>query len=171
MSEWVWKRSIDGAARFVLATPGQNPLVCFGINPSTATPTNLDPTAKRVSKFAEDNQFDGWAMLNVYPQISTDPKGLHQQLDLLLKEESEQRIANFINGRPLTIVAAWGNLIDSRNFLIGIMRDIVNLPELCACRWVMFGSATQANHPRHPLYVKGDTPLMDFDIHTYLAHR
>lgn len=171
MDGWVWERSVDGSARFVLATPGQNPLVCFGINPSTATPYKLDPTVKRVSKFAEVGRFDGWAMLNVYPQISTDPKGLHQKVDLRLKEENEQRIANFISGRPLTIVAAWGNLIDSRNFLMRSMQDIVNLPELHACRWVMLGGATQVNHPRHPLYVKGDTPLMEFDIHTYLARR
>ena len=171
MDGWLWERSVDDAARFVLATPGQNPLVCFGINPSTATPYKLDPTVTRVSKFAEGSHFDSWAMLNVYPQISTDPKGLHQEVDLQLKEENEQRIANFINGRPLTILAAWGNLIGSRNFLMGSIRDIVKLPELHACRWVMLGSATQANHPRHPLYVKRDTLLMDFDVHAYLARR
>lgn len=171
MNEWVWERSVDGAARFILAPPGQNPLVCFGINPSTATPHKLDPTVKRVSKFAENGQFDGWAMLNVYPQISTDPKGLHQQVDLQLKKENEQHIAKFINARSLTIVAAWGNLIDSRKFLVDLMRDLVSLPELSACRWVMLGEATQANHPRHPLYVKGGTPLKSFDIHAYLARR
>src|SRR5690606_30469284 len=86
---WIWERNVDGSARFVLATPGRNPLVCLGINPSTATPHKLDPTVKRVSKFAEGGHFDGWAMLNAYPQISTDPKGLHQEIDLQLKEENE----------------------------------------------------------------------------------
>lgn len=55
---------------------GENPLVCFGINPSTAVPNALDPTLKRVRRFAAENGYDSWTMLNVYPQIATNPKTL-----------------------------------------------------------------------------------------------
>jgi hypothetical protein len=66
--QWIYERSADGSARFVLGTVGVNPLVCFGINPSTAVPNAPDGTVARVSKFAVDS----WTMLNVYPQIATD---------------------------------------------------------------------------------------------------
>ena len=48
-TRWLYERTIDNAARFVLGTIGANPLICFGINPSTAEPGNLDPTVNYVS--------------------------------------------------------------------------------------------------------------------------
>lgn len=87
--QWVWERSIDGSARFVLGTVGVNPLVCSGVNPSTATPNALDRTVARVRRFAADNGHDSWTMLNVYPQISTDPKGLDRVHLSELKAENE----------------------------------------------------------------------------------
>ena len=44
-------------------------LVCIGINPSTAIPEQLDPTVKRVQKYAKNSgEYGAWYMLNVYPQ-------------------------------------------------------------------------------------------------------
>ncbi|MGA7146872.1 MAG: DUF1643 domain-containing protein [Microbacterium sp.] len=103
MTRWIWKKTPDGTPRYVLGTVGENPLVCFGINPSTAVPNDLDPTVTRVSKFAERHGHDSWTMLNVYPQISTDPKGMHLALDPVLKAENERHIADHVGGRPLTI--------------------------------------------------------------------
>lgn len=169
VTEWIWERSADGTARFVLGTVGKNPLVCFGINPSTATPHSLDRTVNRVSKFAEREPFDSWIMLNVYPQISTDPKGMHLDYDLALKRENELHIARLIDGRPRTILAAWGNLIESRPYLWDAMRDIALIAELASSRWISLGEPTTSGHPRHPLYVKSTTPFIDFDIPNYLA--
>ena len=70
--QWIYERSADGSARFVLGTVGVNPLVCFGINPSAAVPNAPDRTVARVGNFAVDNCYDSWTMLNVYPQIATD---------------------------------------------------------------------------------------------------
>lgn len=64
-TQWIYAPSDDDSARFVLGTEGQKPLVCFGINPSTAVPGNLDPTVTRVRNIAAQNQFDSWLMLNV----------------------------------------------------------------------------------------------------------
>lgn len=73
---WVYEPSADGSARFVLGTVGDNPLVCFGINPSIAVPNSLDPTVRRVRGLASTLEFDSWTMLNVYPQIATLPKDI-----------------------------------------------------------------------------------------------
>jgi hypothetical protein len=65
--DWLYERTPDNSARFVLGIDGANPLVCFGLNPSTAEPNNRDPTVTRVHKFARMNGFHGFIMLNGYP--------------------------------------------------------------------------------------------------------
>ena len=165
---WVYKRSPDGSARFVLGTVGEHPLVCFGINPSTAKPGALDPTVKRVARFAAENGFDSWAMLNVYPQVATDPKLMDREYRQEFKLENERHIARLINGRPLTLLAAWGGLVTSRPYLRTLLEDILTLTSIAGCRWVCLGDPTKNGHPRHPLYVKADTPLVPYDIHQYV---
>ena len=61
--------------RYVLGRVGRRPLVCIGINPSTAQPGALDPTLKSVERLANANGFDSWIMFNVYPQRATNPNG------------------------------------------------------------------------------------------------
>lgn len=56
--------------------PGDNPLVCFGIIPSTAEPEDLDNTMKSVDRIAKSNGFDSWIMLNIYPQRATSPNDM-----------------------------------------------------------------------------------------------
>jgi hypothetical protein len=170
--QWVYEPSADGLARFVLGTVGENPLVCFGINPSTATPSALDRTVARVSRFAADNGYDSWTMLNVYPQISTDPKGLDRVYQADLKTENERTIARLLGERrsdqPRTLLAAWGGLIESRAYLPRLLRDIVQLTANAGCDWVSLGQPTQRDHPRHPLYVKGSTPFKPFSADRYV---
>ncbi|WP_172829665.1 DUF1643 domain-containing protein [Microterricola viridarii] len=171
-SQWVYERAADGSARFVLGTVGENPLVCFGINPSTATPDALDRTVKRVSSFAADNGYDSWTMLNVYPQISTDPKGLDRMHRADLKAENERNIAKVLGGRPSdqprTLLAAWGGLIESRAYLPMLLRDIVQLTADAGCEWMSLGQPTKDGHPRHPLYVRGDTALQPFSADRFV---
>lgn len=166
---WVYERSSDGAARFVLGTVGENPLVCFGINPSTARPGVLDPTVKRVARFASDNGFDSWTMLNVYPQIATDPKLMDLEHRGALKFENESQIKRVIDDRPLTLLAAWGGLIASRPYLRLLLRDIVASTARVGCEWVSLGAPTKDGHPRHPLYVRADVRLTRFDVGRYLS--
>ncbi len=167
-AQWLYERTEDGSARFVLGTAGDNPLVCFGINPSTAVPNALDRTVARVSKFAASNGFDSWVMLNVYPQIATDPKHMDRAYRAELKQENERHISEFIDGRPLTLLAAWGVLIDSRSYLRSLLTDILKLTTAAGCEWVSLGTPTKDGHPRHPLYVPGDTALQPFSVARYV---
>jgi len=164
---WIYERTADGSARFVLGEVGDNPLLCFGINPSTAVPNAPDRTVSRVIRFARDNGYDGWAMLNVYPQISTDPKNLDRVLRPELKAENEHHIARLIDGRPLALLAAWGGLITSRPYLRPLLRDIATLTSAVGCSWVTLGELTEEGHPRHPLYVRADAPLQPFNMEPY----
>lgn len=166
--QWIYERSADRSARFVLGTVGVNPLVCFGINPSTAVPHAPDRTVARVSKFAVDNGYDSWTMLNVYPQIATDPKNLDRECHPDLKAENEGHIARMIDDRPLTLLAAWGGLIAFRPYLPSLLKDIIQLTSAAGCDWVSLGDPTKEGHPRHPLYVRADTPLQIFSVDRYL---
>ena len=62
---WIYERNHDNSARYVLGEAGHNPLICIGVNPSTAEPNNLDPTLRSVKRFAEFHNFDGWLMFNL----------------------------------------------------------------------------------------------------------
>lgn len=166
--EWTYEHTPDDSARFVLGTVGENPLVCFGINPSTAVPNAPDRTVGRVIRFAAANGFDSWTMLNVYPQISTDPKGMHLEHDPNLKAENEHHITRMVEGKP-TLLAAWGVLITSRPYLRSLLADILQITTAAGAQWVSLGEPTKDGHPRHPLYLSADTPLAPFDVERYLA--
>lgn len=164
--QWIYEPSADGNARFVLGTVGTNPLVCFGINPSTAKPGDLDRTVNRVQSFASSNGYDSWTMLNVYPQISTDPKGMHVLYLPELKTENERHVAQMVKGRP-TLLAAWGGNLTRRPYLAVLLRDILQITNSAGARWVSLGEPTKDGHPGHPLYVPGVTPLVPFDMDGY----
>ena len=164
---WMYERTADNSARFILGTEGGNPLICFGINPSTAEPGNLDPTVNYVSRLAAANGFDSFVMFNVYAQRATDPDNLHLAPAPELVEANERQIAAYIGGGKRMLWAAWGGLINKRPYLKGLVRRIVSLPELCNCEWVSRGVPTKDGHPHHPLYVKKDAPFEPFDISIY----
>lgn len=165
---WLYAHSADGAARYVLGTVGENPLVCFGINPSTAKPEALDNTVKRVRDFAANNNHDSWIMLNVYPQIATNPNNLDLMERAGLRQANEKHIAALLTDRPATLLAAWGNLIDKRDYLTPLLKNLVNVVSGADHQWHSLGGPTVKGHPRHPLYVRADAPLQPFDIRSYI---
>lgn len=78
--KWVYDAEEIGPDmfRYSLGEKGKNPLIVFGINPSTAAPEYLDATIKAVKDIVEtSNKYNGYLMLNIYPQRATDPKCMH----------------------------------------------------------------------------------------------
>ena len=49
---WYYEPHTYQSYRYVLGRVGKHPLVCIGINPSTAQPGALDPTLKSVERLA-----------------------------------------------------------------------------------------------------------------------
>lgn len=94
--EWLYENSIDNTSRYAMGMIGKNPLLCVGINPSTAEPNSLDPTLKSVARISEANGHDSWIMINVYPQRATDIDNLHIQKDYKLHIENMKYIENII---------------------------------------------------------------------------
>ena len=53
---WYYEPHTYQSYRYVLGRVGKHPLVCIGINPSTAQPGALDPTLKSVERLAAANR-------------------------------------------------------------------------------------------------------------------
>ena len=73
---WLYAPTTFLPYRYVLGKRCERPLVCIGINPSTADPMRLDPTLQSVERIAARGGFDGFMMMNVYAQRATVPNEL-----------------------------------------------------------------------------------------------
>ena len=86
--KWLYVPDFYSEYRYILGTRGKNPLICIGINPSTAEPDNLDNTLKSVERIALGNGFDSFIMFNVYAQRATRPQDMERECNLLLHREN-----------------------------------------------------------------------------------
>jgi len=168
--KWIYETDKSGEYRYSLGKKGKNTLLCIGVNPSHAKPEEYDGTVSSVERIAKHNQFDSWLMLNLYPQRSADPKLLHQRIIKKYHEANLEIIESHLENDELTIWAAWGNLIDSRDFLKHCLSDIFNMSQFYDCKWLSAGEPLKAGHPRHPLYLRKNTVLTDFDMEHYMEN-
>ena len=67
-----------------------------------------------------------------------------------------------------TMWAAWGTLIEKRDYLPGLMREMVALTREKNIPWVTFGPRSKKGHPHHPLYLRKDSTPEPFDVESYL---
>lgn len=125
--------------RFLLGVSGTNPLICFGVNPSTGTDKFADKTLHMVEQIAKRNGYDGWIMLNIYPQCTTDPNGLPEKIDITLHNENIKYITEVLQKRDLALWAAWGKPITLRPYLLECLREIHAIAIENNCCWVAFG--------------------------------
>ncbi|MDR3019318.1 MAG: DUF1643 domain-containing protein [Treponema sp.] len=174
INDWLYVNSSDNTARFALGIHGDNPLFCFGINPSTAAPDNLDATIKRVQDFAKSNGHNSWIMLNVYPKREKNPECIDVQCNDDLHNENIKQITKVINKYldkgNITILAGWGASIENQEWLLNkSLIEIINrIKDIASnCKWVCLGK-TKNGHPRHPLFVNGTEKFQDFDIKVYM---
>lgn len=169
IEKWLYAPNFYSEYRYILGTRGKNPLICIGINPSTAKPDDLDNTLKSVERIALGNGFDSFLMFNVYAQRATSPDDMEKQCNPLLHRENMEafRYVLSISQKP-AVWAAWGSIIEKRKYLPQCVRDMVLLGEEYGASWYCAGAVTKKGHPHHPLYLKKDSPLKPFDVRTYL---
>lgn len=88
IKKWIYAPNFYCDYRYILGTRGKNPLICIGINPSTAQPGDLDNTLKSVERIALGNGFDSFIMFNVYAQRATDPNSMEKTCNYKLHMEN-----------------------------------------------------------------------------------
>ena len=172
IEKWLYAPNFYSEYRYILGTRGNNPLICIGINPSTAQPGDLDNTLKSVERIALGNGFDSFIMFNVYAQRATDPDTMERQCNLSLHKENLEafRYVLSISERP-AVWAAWGAIIEKRDYLADCVRDMVAVGQEFGARWCCAGAISKKGHPHHPLYLRKDEKLKPFDITGYLNGR
>ena len=167
--KWLYVPDFYTEYRYILGTKGANPLICIGVNPSTAAPDDLDNTLKSVQRIADGNGFDSFIMFNVYAQRATRPQDMERVRNEALHRENMaafEYVLRRCEGVP-AVWAAWGNIIELRPYLKDCVQDMIEVGERCGARWYTAGKRSAKGHPHHPLYLRKDSGLDPFDVRTY----
>ncbi len=169
--KWLYVPDCYDEYRYILGTRGAKPLICIGINPSTARPDALDNTLKSVERIALGNGYDSFLMMNVYAQRATDPQHMEQAENPFLHKENLQafRYVLSLAGETPAVWAAWGTIVKVRPYLLSCMADFVAVGEELGAQWFTAGARSKkGGHPHHPLYLRKDAALEPFDAADYV---
>ena len=126
---------------------GRERIAFIGLNPSTADATQDDPTIRRIVSFARDWGYGGVDMLNLFAFRATDPRDMKAAADPVGPDNDRWLVE--VAQRSAVTVAAWGVHGAHHDREAGIAGALGALHCL---------GTTQAGHPRHPLYLRRDTP-------------
>ena len=166
VEKWLYAPNFYSEYRYILGTRGKNPLICIGINPSTAKPGDLDNTLKSVERIALGNGFDSFIMFNVYAQRATNPDDMEKTCNLQLHKENMEAFAYALSlSQKPAVWAAWGTIIEKRSYLPECLRDMLEIGEKYGA-----GAVSKKGHPHHPLYLRKDEVLRPFDTLAYLEN-
>lgn len=168
---WLYVPNFYSEYRYILGTRGEKPLICIGINPSTAAPDALDNTLKSVERVALYNGYDSFIMFNVYAQRATNPDDMELTYNSELHQENMKAFDYALSldrsGAP-AVWAAWGTIIEKRDYLPACVRDMIRIGEARNAVWYSAGKRSKKGHPHHPLYLRKDSVLDPFDVKGYL---
>ena len=170
VNKWLYAPNFYSEYRYILGTRGENPLICIGINPSTAQPGDLDNTLKSVERIALGNGYDSFIMFNVYAQRATDPDAMEKACNLLLHRENMEAFRYVLSiSKAPAVWAAWGTIIEKRDYLSDCLQDMIAIGKEYGAKWLCAGKVSKKGHPHHPLYLRKDEALRQFDVEGYLT--
>ena len=170
VEKWLYAPNFYSEYRYILGTRGKNPLICVGINPSTAKPDDLDNTLKSVQRIAAGNGFDSFLMFNVYAQRATRPDDMERQCNLRLHEENMKAWRYLLSlAKEPAVWAAWGAIIEKRKYLPQCVADMLAISREYDAEWFCAGAISKKGHPHHPLYLRKDEKLKPFNTESYLS--
>ena len=169
IGKWLYAPNFYSEYRYILGTRGEKPLICIGINPSTARPDALDNTLKSVERIALHNGYDSFLMFNVYAQRATSPDDMERVCNEALHRENMEAFRYVLGlSEAPAVWAAWGAIIEKRDYLPRCLRDMLAAGEEFGARWFCAGAISKKGHPHHPLYLRKDELLRPFDVKGYL---
>ena len=94
---------------------------------------------------------------------------MEKQCNMQLHRENMQAFEYVMSMSDKPAVwAAWGTIIEKREYLSDCLKDMLALGQRYGARWYCAGAISKKGHPPHPLYLRKDEKLRDFDIEGYL---
>ena len=172
VDRWLYVPNRYSEYRYILGTRGKKPLICVGINPSTAAPDALDPTLQSAQRIALANGYDSFLMFNVYAQRATRPEDMDQVCNAALHRENMAAFRYVLEqvgaGYAPAVWAAWGTIIEKRPYLRDCVRDMVAIGEAYGAQWLCAGRCSKKGHPHHPLYLRKEEKVRPFAVVPYL---
>ena len=140
--KWLYVPDFYTEYRYLLGTRGEKPLVCIGINPSTAEPDRLDPTLQSVERVAKNNGYDSFLMFNVYAQRATRPNDMERVCNEALHRANMEAFDYILSlSEQPAVWAAWGNIIEQRAYLKDCLADMIAIGERHGAQWYTAGRA------------------------------
>ena len=128
-------------------------MTVIGFNPSTADERKDDPTIRRCKSFALREGCGRLEMVNLYALRSTDPKDVVRAGARAIGPDNDDAIYDAMI-KAHVVVAAWGALpADPKR-----VEAVTKMAKTVGCGLMCFGR-TASGAPRHPLYIRNDTPL------------
>lgn len=136
---------------------GEGRLVGFvGLNPSTADEELNDPTITRCANFAKLWGGTGLVMLNLFAYRATDPKELLRQT-YPNGADADDAVRRYAAACDF-VVAAWGaHSLPRYPDRDREVMALITRPTYCL-------GTTKTGRPRHPLYLRSDTPREPFSL-------
>lgn len=155
----------DSHVRYALIKRGKNPLIVFGVNPSTADEQKPDATMRKVVGFALRYGYDGFIMLNIYPQRSTNIHNLPNEICDTYHTQNLKTIKSIL-GQISTpnILMAYGDSIRHKKYLRNCLNDILMVLQPLNANYFQLGVLTKRGNPWHPLMRAYNTELKKFDV-------
>lgn len=128
------------------------PLIMFiGLNPSTANERKADPTIRRIIGFAKRWGYGGFYMMNLFPFVTPYPEALID-CELVQIQTNDLKIKE-VSAKCKDIVFSWGNFKVAKERARVFIENFPN----AKCLY-----KNKNGSPVHPLFVKGDTQLINF---------
>lgn len=128
------------------------------LNPSIADAEIDDPTIRRCMVFSQRFGYDAMLVVNLFAYRATDPQELLKVgPEAAVGPENGEWVRKACH-RAGVIVAAWGAL---RKPLLGPASAIAKIIEKDGFKLKCLGK-TKEGQPRHPLYTRADSPLIDW---------
>lgn len=141
----------------------RSPLLFVGLNPSTATEYQDDPTIVRVARFARDNGYGGLFVGNLFSIVSADPSVLWVKPSFELPGGPNDTAIKRMRELSAATLAGWGNFGDKAGTRPDEVLAIVGKPVFCLGK-------TKTGQPKHPLYIRASTKFIKYERGTKIVY-
>jgi hypothetical protein len=129
---------------------GKPMAMVIGLNPSTANEEKDDPTIRRLSSLLFNQGFGGMYMMNLFTYITAYPAELKKCSDA---NRMSIYWLGVVSKKSSSVIFAWGSFKEAKEQASGVIKLFPDA--LC------FGKNNDGS-PKHPLYLKKDTQLINF---------